>query len=290
MSEETNAPILSDTRISLAHPFQEGLIGVGILVGFLALVTGVAWILGAEGTIHQAWVYLTMANLAFWSMILAIVWLWGARKLSQIRDFLHSDRPLIRWQYTPDEWHGLKTARFRESLTGMALPSGCLGAIFAFIGLVVGAAVGSDEGLSEAVIGGIGGLVFGGLGGALLGAVVGGGNYLAALWAYHHEQHVVVALGTREILKGREYFKSNGSTRYIERARLQDSKQAADNEDYALTEHVTLYHPAVLVIELQNPKIRGASEETWIIPVPHRLVEQVGMLLPEIHLGKDGVT
>lgn len=101
--------------------------------------------------------------------------------------------------------------------------------------------------------------------GGILGATVAGGNYLAYRWLRQHDQQTCVALGPTEILSGRNYFRSNGVTHYIEQVTLQDMPP-----------------PPLLLVELWNPKPKGEHAETWSIPVPQRIVAQLRTVLPEI--------
>jgi hypothetical protein len=82
---------------------------------------------------------------------------------------------------------------------------------------------------------------------------------------------MVVALGASEILYGRDYFRANNSTRFIEQVTLDEA-------------------PPQLHIAMWNPKIRGESAETWSILVPLRMVAAVHAVLPQVathaHRGK----
>jgi hypothetical protein len=251
------------TRI--AHPYREGVIVVALLCALFAVLTAVAGGLTLSGWLTGGWTIVLAFLLAWWLLLLVLIWAWGMRKLWQMRAFLRSTRPLIRWWYTPEEWSAIQAAEEPEQRAGLLLAPGCLAVLFAIVGVLVGGMLGAETGTAEAVLGGGLGLFIGAAIGGVLGGTIAGGNYLAYRWARQHDRQVCVALGATEILYRRMYFRSNGVTHFIEKVSLPDEL------------------PPVLLIEVWNPKPRGASAETWSIPVPEPMLDPLREVLPAIH-------
>jgi hypothetical protein len=265
MNEKFDPSSADNDDWSLAHPFAEGLIQWFVLWIFVALATAIAWGLSHIGVFASqdgdALVFFGLLALGVYGFMLVLMWGLGMVKLWQIHDFLRSDRPLIRWRYTPTEWQNIQAERLCESFPGIALPLGCMTTIFGVVGLAVGGMVGIEDGVNEAVVGAFIGVGIGASIGVVLGSSIALGSHLSKQWVYRYDRSDGVVLGTQEILSGRSYFKGNGRTRYLIHVDIQK-----DN----------------LVIDMENPKIRGESEETWYIPIPHRLTKHVTTMLPKI--------
>lgn len=249
---------------TIAHPYREGLFVVAMLCALFAVLTAVAGGLALIGWLTAGWAIVLAFLLAWWVLLLVLIWAWGMRKLWQMRAFLRSSRPLIRWWYTPEEWSAIQAAEEPEQREGLLLAPGCLAVLFAIVGVLVGGMLGADTGTAEAVLSGGAGLFIGAAIGGVLGATVAGGNYLAYRWARQHDRQTCVALGATEILYRRSYFRSNEITHFIESVTLPDAL------------------PPVLLIEVWNPKPRGESAETWTIPVPEQMLPPLREVLPAI--------
>lgn len=161
MSEEREYAMLENPVPNIAHPYLEGLIVVGMLCGLFTIVTAVAGALALAGVLMPSWVLVTGIFLAFWGLILLTIWVWGMIKLWQMRNFLGSTRPIIRWWYTPEEWSAIQEEQEREQLEDLMVAPGCLAVLFAIVGVLVGGMIGADEGVAEAVVGGGAGLLIG---------------------------------------------------------------------------------------------------------------------------------
>ncbi|NJP06249.1 MAG: hypothetical protein HC837_11805 [Chloroflexaceae bacterium] len=254
------------TETNIAHPYAEAIIVVGLFSGVFALVTAALGGLVLAGWLLAGWLFPALINLAFWVLMLITIWLWGLRKQAQIRAFLQSSRPLIRWWYTPEEWSQIKAEEAQEQREILTVAPGCLALLFGLVGLLVGAAIGAEDSLADALINGALGLAIGAALGGMLGATVAAGTYLASRWVQQYDRQLCVALGPTEVLYGRSYFRSNGLTCTIERVTLHDQE---------------------LELELYNPKPRGGSEETWVIPVPERMLDPLQRVIPQIRTGKE---
>ncbi len=207
--------------------------------------------------------------LAIFVIAWVVAWLGGLRQLGQIRTFLASDRPLLRWSYTPEEWREIKEVAWQEEQGDWRIQLGCLIAIFGLIGLLVGAMVGFDEGLEEAIIYGLasgaGGLLFGGL----VGGAVASGNHVAARAAYRQTEPGLVALALHEVYANDQYFRGNGQTTYLKRASLLPAEPDI---------------PPRLLLELKvPPRPRSSSDQVWEVVVPPRLVQTVEAVIPQLN-------
>jgi len=252
------------------NPYQRGLWPLFGLFGLFLLAAVLARSFTSEQDgflLPLAWISLAMSG--FFGLLTLIVWLLGVRQLRQIRAFLASERPLLRWDYTPEEWRTLKEAVWQEQQGDWRLQFGCLTFLFGLVGLLVGGMLGAEEGFSEAVSGGLSGLMLGATGGAMLGAVVATGNYLAARSAYRQPEPDPVALAPHEIYANGAYFRGNGVHSYIQKAELQRGD------------------PSVLRLELRMPpRPRMPDEEEWQIIVPPRMIEAVESALPALTGGQ----
>ncbi len=257
-----------DDAVRFVHPHTDALIQGALLCTLFALLAAVVWGMGMLGWIGSVWALVAFINLGFWLLMLLVVWLWGVAKGAAIRAFWHSDRPLVRWHYTRAEWERIKGARKQAMQESIGIIPGCLAALLALAGLGVGVLVGLDEGLDEGLTVGVIGVLAGGVAGGVIGGTIMVSHVLAAQWSYHMEPRHVVALGEREVLSGRDYFKSDGSYRRF------TSLEIIDGD------------PPELRIELINPKPRSGAEETWHIPVPHNQVEALRAALPRVRTGK----
>jgi hypothetical protein len=263
--EHPSAPPEHAAMMTIAHPYREGLIVLGLLCGLFAVLAAVSGGLALAGWLTPVWAVVAGVFVLCWALMLAAIWGWGMFKLRQMKDFVSSTRPLIRWCYTPDEWALIQEEQELAQREGLLLAPGCLAVLCAIVGVLVGSMLGFDTGIAEALLGGGVGLLSGAAVGGLLGATVAGGNYLAHRWAHQHDQQMCVALGATEMLYGHAYFRSNDVTHFIEKISL-DVQEV----------------PPYLVVELQNPKLLGDDTESWAILVPQRVVASLKRVLPEV--------
>jgi hypothetical protein len=250
------------------------------LVGVVALtfiVVLVSAIMAALGIWESGVVALSSMPLALFGLILLIVWLKGLAQVRQIEAFLASDRPLIRWTYTPAEWQEIKEANWQEEQGDWRVQWGCLTALFGLAGLLAGMFIAADdissslftlEAAIELATGALGGAAIGALGGGVIGAVVAGGNHLAARRAYRQPAPGHVALGAKEFYANDGYFTANGNA--ITRVELTRGK------------------PTILTIVTYTSRVRGPREEEWEIVVPRRLVDEVEAIVPQIVVSGPG--
>lgn len=219
---------------------------------------------------------ISLGLLVIFGLSLLGTWLGGRVQVRRIESFLASQRPLLRWTYTPAEWQEIKEATWQEERGDWRIQLGCLTTLFSLTGLLAGAAVGAEEGIGDAIAGGATGTALGAMAGGIIGAAVAGGNYLAAWQAYRQPEPGEVALAPDEIYANGQYFKGNARSSYIRRAELIPG------------------HLAMLRVELQvPPRPRSSSEEEWLIIVPERIVQAVEAAIPELTRAKpefDGQT
>ncbi len=257
---------------TIRNPNRPALLSIGVMVGLLVVPVLLLWALVSLDFGNFALFIPTIiltGLLAIFVIAWMVAWLGGLRQLGQIRTFLASDRPLLRWSYTPEEWREIREANWQEERGDWRIQFGCLAFLLGLVGLLVGAMVGFDEGLEEAMIyglaGGGGGLLFGGL----LGGVVAAGNHLAVRSAYHQAEPGIVAMAAHEIYANDQYFRGNGQTTYLKRASLLPAEPDV---------------PPRLLLELKvPPKPRTSSDQQWEVVVPPRLVQAVEAVLPQLN-------
>jgi hypothetical protein len=201
-------------------------------------------------------------------LILLIIWALGWSQIKKIEDFLASNRPLIRWTYTPEEWEELKKAKWEEEKGDWKIQLGCLTFLFGLAGLLAGLLIAASESsfdpytsIGELILGGLSGAAIGAGAGGAIGLAVAGGNYLAARKAYHQPTPGQVALSPTEIYANDQYFKANGGT--IESVEFQPET------------------PAQLTI-VTYTWYKRPQEEEWDIFVPPRLIKAVQAIIPQI--------
>jgi len=268
---EKNNTAFDNAPPNMPHPYKDGVIFCGVLTGAFALSAMIFWaLMFADLMDDSIWFILASVMAGFWLLVLTIVWLLGKRKLGHIKGFVNSDRPLVRWRYTTAEWQAMKEQEWEENKEIFRVAPGCLAAIFASSGVVFGLLVGLEKGLDAWVQF----TFFGVLGGAIIGGLLGGlislNNYLGSRWSRNKDRQTLVALGADEVFHEREYFRSNGLTKYIMRVSLDEAAQ-----------------PPKLTLVLYSPKPRqSSSKQTWSLVIPDRMVEQVKAILPAIRTGE----
>jgi len=254
-----------DFQLPTNDPYRRGIIAPLWLTLLALLCTLGAWGVSAVGLTGYVFLAIAACFLALFGIITLIVWLWGRTHIRQATEFLASDRPLVRWTYSPLEWERLMGTGLEEEGGDWKVQFGCLTVLFAIAGALTGVMIGMDESFGQALLDGAIGLVGGGVVGGVIGAVVAGSQHLAMRRAYTQSEPGEVALGRDEVYALGNYFKGNSNTSYVRR--------------------VTLHHDALaqLHIEIQlPPRVRGPVEEAWMLPVPPQMVEAVEEALPMI--------
>lgn len=248
-------------RTKIQNPYLNALIPVGAVAVMSLIATLVSWLLSSIGRDTPIFFWISIVFFVFFSLIWFVIWLLGARKKKQIREFLNSDRPLMRWTYSAVDWKQIKELNWREEHQDWKLQWGCLSLLMAAAGGLTGAMLGMGEGMRIILIRAIIGLLIGVGVGLLIGGMVAGGNHLASWLAYRREQPAQVALAPGEIFTGFDYFRADGRTRFINDVKL--TRGQPDMLEF------TLIFP---------PRPRMPLEETWAIAVPARLYSQVDQI------------
>jgi hypothetical protein len=271
------------TSPRIPHPYQQGLPALVGLVALTFVIVLVSAIMAALGMWKSGVVVLLSMPLALFGLILLIVWLQGLAQVRQATAFLASDRPLIRWTYTPAEWQEIKEAKWQDEKGDWRVQWGCLTALLGLAGLLAGLFIASDdissslftlEAAIELATGALGGAAIGALAGGVIGALVAGGNYLGARNDYRQRTPGHVALAPKEFyansgnFANSGYFRANGNA--ITRVEL------------------TRGNPTILTIVTYTSRVRGPREEEWEIVVPRRLVDEVEAIVPQIVVSGPG--
>lgn len=257
-----------ETRIK--HPHRDALptlLALTVLSAGVGLLGGLfTWL---DVLPSPVILYVAGAMGLFFGMVLVIIWLLGLNQMRRIAAFLGSDRVLVHWTYTPEEWADLRQRRYDATRGDWKVALGCLTVLFAITGGLTGVLIGLDESLVAAAVTGALGLLFGGVAGGLLGLAVSGGNVLGAWLAARDPRPEQVALGASEVFANDQYFRSHPPGRYV--------RQVSWDPEDANT----------LLCDIWNPKIRGESDETWSIVVPSRMHLAVDAVLPHIPTPSD---
>ncbi len=257
-----------DFQLPTNDPYRRGLIAPLWLTVLALFGTLVAVGTTVIGLTDAFFLLIAVFFLALFGGITLIVWIWGRAQMRRAAEFLASDRPLVRWKYSTLEWERLKEAVWEEEGGDWKVQLGCLTVLFAITGALTGLLIGANEGVGQAILSGVLGILGGGAIGGVIGAVVAGSQHLAMRRAYLHSEPGEVALGRDEVYALGNYFKGNGTSSYVRRVTLH---------------HDTTSSSVWLRIEIQlPPRPRGASEETWMLPVPPHKIEAVEAVLLEM--------
>jgi hypothetical protein len=249
-------------------PHIDGLINIGAIILGIALITGAVGAAVYVGFLDIVWLTILGVMLIFWCGFFIILLPIGIMGFVLISNFLKSDRPLIRWQYNEQDWQKYKQKRWDDSTEGIKIIPGCMGGLFAVIGGLAGAMISIEEhGGEYALIGFIIGIFAGGALGAFMGGMITLSHYLLAKREMK-EKSFTVALGEREVLFNKEYFRCNSINKRME-------------------VHTLVKHPEpVLWVGLRGPKWKGKDHSVrsykWKIPIPAHLVERVEAILPKM--------
>ena len=258
-------PIDPESRIR--NPYRPALITIGGLLILFAVPALATVVVITRGTIAQPaapFLFVGAGLFLLFSLSWAITWAAGLIKARRMTAFLRSQRALVGWRYTDDEWEQIKEARWQEEHADWKVQLGCLTGLLGLAGLLTGALIGAEEGSAEAIVSGLAWGAAGSVSGGLIGAVIAGGNRLAARRAYRDPVPGLVALAPHEILANDDYFRGDGVNRYIKEAHLEPGD------------------PAQLLIQVWSPKFRGAAEDEWTLAVPPRMRQAVAAVLPLI--------
>lgn len=248
----------------IRNPYRGAVLALSVLCSALGLPAIVGVALAWQRGWRDPWVApvaIFAGLMVLFGDILLTIWILGRAKAQRIVGFLLSERPLIRWTYSPDEWRRIKEARWEEEKGDWKVQWGCLTALLGIAGLLAGVLIGADEGLVEAIAGAFVGLLIGGVFGAFIGAAVAAGNHLASRHAHQQLTPDPVALAPNEIYANGDYFRGDGKHRYIRHAYIEWGDWPE------------------LVIEIIAPKVRGSPEEEWRVPIPEKQSEAVEQIL-----------
>jgi hypothetical protein len=133
-------------------------------------------------------------------------WVGGWNNRRQGSEFLQSDRVLVAWVYTPEEWQQVRQY-FYEHVRSDSPPYGCLPILFGGIGFLVGVMAGMTD--SRDVVEAAASVLVGTLAGALAGGVLILPVYLINWFSIEHMRRpsppACVALGRNELFYERVY-------------------------------------------------------------------------------------
>ncbi len=249
-------------------PYIDGLFNMGAIIVGIALIAGAVGAAVYVGFLDTVWLIIMGVVLIFWCGFFIIILLIGIVGFAHISPFLNSDRPLIRWQYNEQDWQKYKQNRWDDSTEGIEIIPWFMGGLFAVVGVLSGAMIGIGEyGIEYMFIGIFIGIFAGGALGAFFGGLITISYYLSAKREMK-ETTFTVAIGEREVLFNKEYFRCN---------RINKSMEV----------HTLVKHPEpVLWVGLRGPKWKNKNYAVrsykWKIPIPAHLVERVEAILPKM--------
>jgi len=191
---------------SFRQPRAEASLTLGALAALCIVVgMGAAAISGESAPLFA----LGMIGITFLFTAL-FLWVGGWNNRRRGAEFLQSDRVLVAWVYTPEEWQQVRQY-FYEHMRSDSPPYGCLPILFGGVGFLVGLMIGmTDSG--ELVEAAASVLV-----GTLIGAIVGGVLILPVYLINHFaiermrrpSPPACVALGRNELFYERVYLDAN---------------------------------------------------------------------------------
>jgi len=235
------------------HPYLSGLLGWSVITLFFC-TPALIRLLGFWQDLPL--IVLLIPGLIF-MIILVITWLIGIIELNLATDFLNSERPLIKWTYTKENWLKMKDLELQESLGDPRLAFWALTILFSIVGLLVGL-MGIDD-INFLVI-----TLIGAAFGMVLGGIVSLSILITNIIAEREktEEPGQVAIGETEILSSNRYVKFRGK--------------------YNILKDVTFKKgsPSKLVFAILCWGPRRRRLEKWSILIPSHLEEQVKTLLP----------
>jgi hypothetical protein len=246
----------------LRNPHHRALTTLSGIASFLLLGTLALWGFYEAGTVDLALLWISLIFLLFFTLLWIIIWALGRYQMYQAKAFLASNRPLVRWVYSAQEWQDLKERIWQDEKQDWKLQWGCLTVLLGLAGSITGGLLGIEDGLFQIMLRTLLGFFWGALGGGLIGALVAGGNYWGARTEYLNPEPGEVALGRQEIFANGNYFKGNGKNKYIQQGKILDG------------------NPMILEFLLVfPPRPRREPEEIWTIPIPDSYIKKVDSTL-----------
>jgi hypothetical protein len=252
---------------SFRNPYQRALVVLAGLTALFLLSGLLALGLATQDTdgLLKVLALISLGLVALLGLLWIVIWFWGKVQVRRSKSFLASNRPLVRWVYTDEEWREIKEIVWQDEQNDWRIQLGCLTFLFGLVGLLVGMALGAEEGISEALASSLVGAVWGIVAGAAIGATVAGGNYLAARLEYLQPEPGQVALAPNEMVANGGYFRGDGYSSYVRRVDLHPGS------------------PTILRIEMRVPHRRRTSNvEEWFIAVPGRVLDAVKTIIPSL--------
>ncbi len=196
----------------------------------------------------------------FGIILLAILGAEGVRR-RQVEAFVASDRPLLRWTYTPTQAKRIRAGRWEEERSDWKMQFGCLTGLFGLVGALVGV-MGYFSGELDPLVATGAGLAFG----AMVGGVVAVANHAGARAERGAGGPMMVALGIGEFAFDGEYFRERGAEHVIETMRLEEDTS-----------------PTLVIETWSRPWYqRTPLEQEWHIPVPKEQVDAVRRLVEAV--------
>ncbi|MFQ3680955.1 MAG: hypothetical protein SNJ51_01700 [Roseiflexus sp.] len=138
------------------------------MLGALSALVFIGGAVAAVMTDDSGWMFAAFLIATTFLGALLYYWIAGMRNWRKGKEFLLSDRPLVSWIYTPEEWHQVNVY-FYKKMRSDSPPYGCLPLLFAGIGLLVGIMVGLgdtadlEETVASALVGVLAGSIVGGV-------------------------------------------------------------------------------------------------------------------------------
>ncbi len=268
---ERSAPALAQPPSSQVSPeirayarsFRQPYAGTFLTLGALAtlcIVVGMgAAALSGETT------YLFASGMIGITFLIAALFLWfiGWNNRRRGAEFLQSDRVLVAWVYTPEEWQQVRQY-FYERVRSDSPPYGCLPILFGGIGFLVGVMVGMTESrdLAEAAAS----VLVGTLAGAIVGGVLILLVYLINWFSIERMRRpsppACVALGRNELFYERVYldaFWHPIDAIFLKQRPLPHLEVVRHREGRLILLSVTYLFPSIILIP---PRMIPAVEET----------------------------
>jgi hypothetical protein len=189
-----------------AQSFRQPSAGTSLTLGALAALcivvgTGAAAMSGESACLFAP----GMIGITFLFAAL-FIWVGGWNNRRRGAEFLQSDRVLVAWVYTPEEWQQVRQY-FYERVRSDSPPYGCLPILFGGIGFLVGVMAGMTD--SRDVVEAAASVLVGTLAGALAGGVLILPVYLINWFSIEHMRRpsppACVALGRNELFYERVY-------------------------------------------------------------------------------------
>ncbi|WP_129631088.1 hypothetical protein [Candidatus Oscillochloris fontis] len=228
-------------------PVLWSLVGLCVFGIIIAVVTGVEELGYALG----------MVGLTFFFTQI-IFWVAGRSNARHGAEFLGSNRPLVRWVYTPEEWQQVRSL-FYEQMQSNQPPLGCLPAMFGGVGLLTGFFIGLEEGFPEGFVAMLIALAIGVAFGGLMILPVKIINHQAAQNIMRATSPATVALGSHELFYERVYF--DARVHRLNAIRLRERKRTMDYLDidrFAPRYSLVIYFPSIIYVP---PRMLPAVQE-----------------------------